>query len=139
MRTVTSIKPSKTGRKLRVELSDGGYFYADADGEAAKLLAEGDEIDDETLVRWRAHGGLTAEEAAALALGRRARSEKELRGKLADKGFTPDEADRALDRMRELGFLDDRALAEEIVAACAAENRSRRAALEALRRRGIEG
>lgn len=136
-RTVESVVPSKRAGSLKVSLSDGGYFYAKAESEAAAMLLPGTEIDDEALAKWRAHGGLTAEESAALVLGRRSCSEKELSDKLAEKGFAPSEIDGALAKMRDYGLVNDAEYAAEVVAMCAAKQRSKRHALEELRRRGI--
>lgn len=47
-------------------------------------------------------------------LARRSRSEAELWQKLADKGFSREEVARTIDRLRELGYLDDRRLALQL-------------------------
>ena len=52
-----------------------------------------------------------AMESALRLLAYRPRSEQELRDRLARKGFEPDVAGRTLDRLRELGYLDDDAFA----------------------------
>jgi regulatory protein len=43
-------------------------------------------------------------------LSRRALSEGEIRGRLKDKGFPPDQVENALVRLGELGLVDDRSL-----------------------------
>ncbi|MCH7837970.1 MAG: RecX family transcriptional regulator [Chloroflexi bacterium] len=52
-----------------------------------------------------------AMESALRLLSYRPRSEQELRDRLTRKGFEPAVADRTLDRLRELGYLDDDAFA----------------------------
>ena len=61
------------------------------------------------LAEAEAHRG--AMESALRLLAYRPRSEQELRDRLARKGFEPDIAGRTLDRLRELGYLDDDAFA----------------------------
>lgn len=138
MRTVESVSPWRNGDKLKVSLSDGGYFLADARSDAAALLAEGTEIDDEALARWRSHGGLTAPEAAGMILGRRSCSCRELYGKLTEKGYTPGESASAVARMQEYGLLDDGQYARDVLELCLARNRSKRFIAQELSRRGIE-
>lgn len=48
-------------------------------------------------------------------LGRRAHSRVELQRKLSRRGHAPEEVDSALDRLNELGYLDDRSFAEGLV------------------------
>ncbi|MBR4941917.1 MAG: regulatory protein RecX [Clostridia bacterium] len=137
MRTVVSVAPWRNSEKLKVSLSDGSYFLAKRESDAAALLAEGDEIDDEALARWRAHGGLTASEAAGMILGRRYCSERELWEKLTQKGYTSTEAADAVSKMREYGLVDDAQYARDVVEMCLAKKRSKRHIMEELRHRGI--
>lgn len=48
---------------------------------------------------------------ACLLLGYRGRSERELAGRLRKKGFGPEAARGAMERLRKYGYVDDRALA----------------------------
>lgn len=138
MRTVISVAPTPRGDKIKVSLSDGGYFLAKKESEAAAQLFEGVEIDDEALAFWRSHGGVTASEAAGLLLGRRSYSERELFDKLTEKGYTSGEAGGAVSKMREYGLVDDAQYARDLVEVCLAKQRSRRAISETLRQHGID-
>ena len=50
---------------------------------------------------------LSALDSAAYSLGRRQMSVKELRDKLLSKGYEPEEIEQALERLEEIGALDD--------------------------------
>ncbi len=138
MREIVSVSPWRGSDKLKVTLSDGSYFYAKSQSEAAATLAEGMEIDDEALAAWRAHGGLTAREAAGLLLGRRSYSERELADKLTEKGFTGEETAEAVLKMVDYGLVNDREYAEELVRIGLARGYSKRKILETLRNHGID-
>ena len=138
MRTVISIGPAPRGDKLKVTLSDGGYFLAKKESDAVAELVEGCEINDEALAFWRTHGGVTAAEAAGMLLGRRSYSERELFDKLTDKGYTPFEAAEAVAKMKEYNLVDDEQYARDLVEVCLAKQRSRRAISETLRQHGID-
>ena len=57
----------------------------------------------------------TSLDAGLRLLGRRAHSQVELRRKLRRKGYTDAEAETALSRLAELGYLDDQSFAEGLV------------------------
>jgi regulatory protein len=63
----------------------------------------------------RAQPTISALDAGLRLLGRRAHSQVELRRKLARRGHSAVETEAALDRLVELGYLDDRSFAEELV------------------------
>ncbi|MBR6772491.1 MAG: regulatory protein RecX [Clostridia bacterium] len=138
MRTVVSVTPNSAGTKVKVALSDGSFFHAKKNTEALATLTEGCEIDDEALAFWRAHGGVTASEAAGRLLGMRSYSERELFDKLADRGYTPSESVEAISRLKEFGLVDDRQFAKDLVEMCIRKQRSRRAISEVLRQHGID-
>lgn len=56
----------------------------------------------------------SARNYALLLLRYRGRSEHELRGRLKKKGYTEEETEHVLANLRESGFLNDRALAEDL-------------------------
>jgi len=62
-------------------------------------------------------------DAALRLLGVRQRSVFELAGKLKDKGFSGDDIDRAIERLKEAGYLDDEAFAKAL-ASSRARNKS---------------
>lgn len=76
---------------------------------------------------------------AAGALARRRLSEAELRARLAARGYPEGDADAAVARLRELGHLDDRALAADVVDGLRARGLAGAGRISAeLRRRGLE-
>ena len=77
--------------------------------------------------------------AALRLLTRRGYAEAELTGRLLDKGYSAAEAEAALDRCRNLGYLDDAHFAEQRALALLRNGRAvgRRARLD-LRQRGID-
>jgi regulatory protein len=76
--------------------------------------------------------------SAVMLLSFRARSERELRDRLRRKGFAKAPVDEALQRLRELGYLDDAAYAASFAESQqAARPRSRRLLTMELRRKGI--
>ena len=95
-------------------------------------------ITEKTIDTLRAHGGVRADEAGAAILGRRMYSESELRGRLADRGYTDEEIGEAVEKLKEYGFLDDAAYAAALVERAAAKNQSKKALLFELNRRGID-
>ena len=138
MRTVTSLTVSPKGGKIKVCLSDGEYFVINKGTDFVATLAEGSEVDDETLAFLQSHRGVTASEAAGMLLGRKAYSERELFDKLTGKGYSPKESAEAVMKMREYGLVDDRQYAKDLVELCLAKQRSRRAISETLRQHGID-
>jgi regulatory protein len=78
-----------------------------------------------------------AKEKALRLLDRRDMSKKELTDKLIEKGVSPDDAQRAADRMEELGFIDDGRYAGLVVRHYASKGYGLRRIREELYRRGI--
>lgn len=71
-------------------------------------------------------------------LGDRARSRAELADRLAAKGFSPEVANRALDRLAEVGLIDDAAFAEQWVhSRHTFSGKGKRALAQELRRKGV--
>src|SRR3989344_530866 len=73
-------------------------------------------------------------------LGYRARSEQELRQKLADKKYPSEEAEEALAKLTKIGLIDDRKLAENYVRDKLSISRRgpRRIYFELIKRGGID-
>ncbi|MBX9927875.1 MAG: RecX family transcriptional regulator, partial [Gemmatimonadaceae bacterium] len=76
-------------------------------------------------------------DAAAGALGRRARSRTELRRYLLQRQHAAEHAEAALDRLEALGALDDASYARAFVAARAGRSQSRMRLAAELSRRGV--
>ncbi|MGC4121699.1 MAG: regulatory protein RecX [Myxococcales bacterium] len=80
-----------------------------------------------------------AQDYAIKLLGHRARSELELRRKLEAKGFSAEEIDQAMARLKELRYLDDEALAESRAESLVqSERKGPRLAVRKLEAAGIE-
>jgi regulatory protein len=79
-------------------------------------------------------------DAAWRLLSVRARSRRELEQRLRRKGFEPDAVERELDRLQELGYLDDAAFAGAWIASrqTGSSPRSTRALTAELRAKGID-
>lgn len=86
-------------------------------------------------------GGGTVEQAKEVCLrllSVRARSRAELARRLADKGFTAEVSQRTLDRLGEVGLVDDAAFARQWVRSRHAHSgRGRQALAHELRRKGV--
>lgn len=138
MAEILNIKPAKRGGRILLSLSDGTYLRVTKEIAAELGLKTGQTLDEKTIDTLRAHGGVRADEAGAAILGRRMYSESELRGRLADRGYTDEEIASAIEKLKEYGFLDDAAYAAALVERAAAKNQSKKALLFELNRRGID-
>lgn len=73
-------------------------------------------------------------------LGARARTERELRDRLRQRGVSPGVIDTTVERLRQWGYLDDRSFAEDFVERTLAVRQiGPRRLVEELRRRGVGG
>lgn len=100
-------------------------------------LYEGTELAAPAWEEIRADGALLLATRRGLELlSRKPRTERDLRDALADD-FQPEDIDRALARLHELGFLDDRAWSDRYVAGQRAQTRGRSLLRSELRARGI--
>ncbi|MEU2123448.1 recombination regulator RecX [Nocardia niwae] len=79
-----------------------------------------------------------AKEACLRLLAVRARSRAELAQRLAAKGYTPEVSERALDRLGEVGLIDDAAFAEQWVhSRHTFSGKGKQALAQELRRKGV--
>jgi regulatory protein len=104
-------------------------------------LAVGDALDPATAAELdREDEEYRAREAAIRLLAHRARSETELRQRLARRDFAPPLVDRTLAWLDERGYLDDRAFAEAYVRdRLRLRPRGRIGLIQELRRKGVHG
>ena len=104
---LTDIRPRR--RRLSQLYIDGeAAVQVDTETLARSGLAVGDELDDEALhALLQASAELRAHEKALYLLEHRAHSKKELADKIARAEFDREAAQRAADRMEELGLIDD--------------------------------
>ena len=123
--TVTGIE--KRGQGVVAVTIDGGDRPTLLPIEALILhrLHEGSELQPDAWEEIRAAGALLLATRRGLDLiARKQRTERDLRTALAPD-FEPADVDRALERLHELGFLDDRAWSERYVAGDRARTRGR--------------
>ncbi|WP_459963418.1 recombination regulator RecX [Nocardia sp. IFM 10818] len=79
-----------------------------------------------------------AKEVCLRLLADRARSRSELADRLAARGFTPEVANRALDRLTEVGLIDDAAFAQQWVhSRHTYSGKGKKALAQELRRKGV--
>ena len=95
-----------------MRLSDGSSFVAPAEIVVGEALASGSTLDDDHLHALRSRSEIILARSRALSLlSRSAQTRRGLARKLEARGFGPQAVRAAIDRMAELGYLDDRAFA----------------------------
>lgn len=135
--TVTTIE--KSGKGVVAVITDDGDHPALLPLEAVILnrLREGAELTPAAWEAIRAEGALLLATRRGLALlAAKQRTEREIRAALAPD-FQPIDIDRALERLHELGFLDDRAWSERYVSGPRARTRGRALLRSELHARGV--
>ena len=102
---------------MRIHLADGSFFILHAEVFAREGIAAGTQLDPErvSLLLVRSERVFARVRSLAL-LSRAAHTAQGLARKLRARGFSADAVRHSLLRMRELGYLDDRAFAEAWVA-----------------------
>jgi SOS response regulatory protein OraA/RecX len=113
LRTILSIElRGAGGETATVRLSDGSSFLAPAEIVAGEGLSTGAALDVDRLQSLRSRSELVLARTRALSLiSRSAHTRRALARKLEARGFSPEAVKAAIDRMAELGYLDDRAFA----------------------------
>jgi regulatory protein len=122
-----------------VRLSDGSSFIAPAEVVFGEGLSTGTQLEAERLHAVRSRSELVLARSRALALlSRSAHTRIGLARKLEARGFGPEAVKAAVDRMTELGYLDDRAFAVEWARARLADRAEGwKAVYRGLLRRGV--
>ena len=138
MALICSIKPARRGGRLLLQLDDGSLLRVTRDIAAEMDLRAGKTLSDAEIASLAAHGGIRADEAAAMVLGRRACSAAELSEKLSDRGYSESEITEALEKLSAYGLVDDAAYAAALTEQAAAKHQSRKALLYELTKRGID-
>ncbi len=130
-------------RRRRVNVFVDGHFALTLSAELAaeRGVRPGRAVTpDELSTLALAEAQRAALQSGLLLLSYRPRSERELRGRLARKGFAGEAIDQAIARLRVLGYLDDAAFARFWTETRQAlRPRSRRVLVGELRRRGVAG
>ncbi len=113
---ITSITPSDENGKRQVYIDGELFATLGADIVMSLDLHTGDELDDAALEELIAKAeGLRALQKAYVYLSYQALSRKKLAQKLAGAGFSEAAVSVALDRLEELGLVDDEALAARLM------------------------
>ncbi|HSU17903.1 regulatory protein RecX [Longimicrobium sp.] len=114
---ITAIEPQKLHPE-RVNVHVDGAFRLALAAElvVAERVRVGDEVDDERLAALEAKDrGWKARDAALSLLSYRSRSATELTRRLRRKGFEDELAEATVERLGEMGMVDDAAFAESFV------------------------
>ena len=110
---VTAIEKQRRGKRVNLFLDGRFTLGLSLEAAAQAGLRVGDEVDDERLQALRAEAARADAMAASLRLlSYRPRSEAELRQRLARRGTPPALVDSTIERLRELGLVDDAAFAQ---------------------------
>lgn len=135
--------PTVTGlleRRGRAKVFVDGEFWAELDSAVSFELglSEGVELSDEALEEARVAGERPLAMTRALnVLGYRARSEGELREKLERAGYATGTVEAVVERLQELGYLDDEEFARNAAREKARRYGPRRILVD-LRRSGVD-
>ena len=107
----------RTTDRLNIDL-DGEFAFGLSTNVALEFrIAVGTVIDEELAAElWTAEEAAQAKATALNLLARRPRAEKELASGLRQRGYGPAAIQSAVDRMRELGYLDDTDFARRWIA-----------------------
>lgn len=139
MRVVTRITEHsrKPGRYV-VEVDGKEYAVVGADTVVETKVNVGVTVDDRLATQLREAGEVTATYDRALnLLAFRARSARELRRRLVQKGDSGDRADQAIERLREVGLIDDADFARQLARSKVTAGSSRRRLHQELFKRGV--
>jgi regulatory protein len=110
--TIIEIRSIARGRQRLVSLSDGREFAFSDEACERTGIVEGMTVEPGLLESLDgADLRVTAHEAALRLLSSRPRSEKEMRTRLAMRGFEPAVVDEEIERLRRAGLLDDQKFA----------------------------
>jgi regulatory protein len=114
---ITALKRLKgPGRRLEVEVDGEARLTLSEEVAAREGVREGAEIDERRVLELEAlEGRWQVRESALRLLSHRPRTERELRQRLARKGYPEEVVETCLDEMRGLGFLNDGAFARGFV------------------------
>ena len=107
---ITAIEPQRHDPARVSVFIDGAFaFGLHLDVQLAHHLAPGDVLDEETIAQLLREDEVKRAIAGALSLiAYRPRAAGEIRQKLRERGFPPEAIDAAVERIRDLGYLDDR-------------------------------
>jgi regulatory protein len=139
MSVVTRISehPRKPGRYI-VDVDGREFAVVAADALAETRIHVGVVVDDVRAARLREAGEFTATYDRALTLlSFRAKSARELRRRLIQKGESAERVDKVVDRLREIGLLNDADFARQLARSKMSAGASRRRVHQELFKRGV--
>lgn len=126
------------GSKVMLWFSDGSKMRVPTALVADLGLYGGMELDEEDLSRLMEEAQrASAKSRAVRIVSSTSISEKALRQRLIQRGENPDNAQEAVDWLRELGALDDEAMAHQVVERCVQKGYGRARIQQELYRKGI--
>ncbi len=113
---IIEMKPSKSGETYKVWLDSGDYVIIETEVAVKFHLKDELILSDENWEEILADNSyISARRRAFNILGYHSVSERQLFNKLTEKGADEDTAQRVVDKMRELGLVNDEALLKEKV------------------------
>ena len=139
--TVTRVSPQQsTAERMNVYLDDAYAFSMSVRALSEHPISVGDRLTEADVQRLRdADEPDRATTNALNLLAHRGRSERELRQRLKQKGYTAAATDEAIRRVIDWGYLDDERFAEAWVEQRqTSKPRSRRALAHELRQKGVD-
>lgn len=137
MKTVLSVGAPKR-HLCKVTFTDGSVLELDSDYCLALSLREGGNLTDSEIERHKAASDYERARSRALwYLSRSDHSEKALKDKLVKAGFAREIAVKAVERIRELGLLNDEALCRRLAENLLKENCSLRETEQKLILKGL--
>jgi regulatory protein len=139
MHTVTSVRPRGRQQRWTVHLDGEPWIVVDADLRTKYALHEGEPVSPETRAQaMREAAQLAAHDRATRMLAARGRSARDLGRRLVGKGIGAAEAEKAVDRLRRVGLVDDARFAVHYARQKASAGHGRRRIAGELSRQGVD-
>lgn len=136
--TVTDLI-SKKGHLISVEFSGGESVLIDKDVLIEECIHKDDELTPERVKELKIKSDyVRAKQRALWLLDRYVYTERRLKDKLKSAGFSEDISQKAVERLKELGVIDDSALALRFAEECSGRGISKRAAYAKLMQKGFD-
>ncbi|MBR6902555.1 MAG: regulatory protein RecX [Clostridia bacterium] len=136
--TVTDLI-SKKGHLISVEFSGGESVLIDKDVLIEECIHKDDELTPERVIELKTKSDYVRAKSRALwLLDRYQYTERRLIDKLKSAGFSEDVSQKAVERLKELGVIDDNGLALRFAEECRSRGISKRAAYLKLMQKGFD-
>lgn len=126
------------GSRVMLHFDDGSKTRIPTTLVADFGLYGGMELSEDTLAQlMEAAQRVSAKQRAARIVSATSISEKNLRRRLLQKGETPKDADAAVDWLRDMGALDDGAVARQVISRCVQKGYGKNRARQELYAKGV--